>query len=680
MARHRSTSFPKELNIPLKAVKHFFLEFYEHKNVDAALNYAADDIEFHGLGAPHTDLWSKEEVRAELLGMTDSAELLHVLSVNLTPRQVAQGVCLVNGSFTLGEESNTLLLEICVVAICREDEDGWRIIQLHTYFPWEEGRYQYDGIFEIQQDYVMQKQKEFWQSRLPGGMLSCHTHAPFGIIGMNDSLLRQLGFQSQLEFQELSGSSVLSIIYPDDVPEFAELCKTQAEEEVEHVVACRMRRKDFSYRWFALRGHIEQDEKYGSMLMCSCNDITQEMQLGAECREKTERETGAKEKLQMVMDNMPGGSYCCQLSGDMQLDYLSDGVCRLTGYSRQEIKTIFDRDICDLIYETDREQYRLTMKKMKEYTHTAKAKYRIWCRDGSLRWVMDTMRSIRHADHTVWLYGLLTDVEQEHATTYQMQRFLNAMPTGIAAAFLQNDGVWIHRGNKKLLKLLGCEKHDEEGKNLREFIQQADLPTFDACMERLRAGDPSGSCQISLTTKKQIHILATAQERIAERVTVYFLVNELDEGEEERTAKDHAPRVEVRTFGYFDVYVDGKPIPFQSAKAKEMLALLVDRVGGYVSSVEIISCLWEDEEANKVTLARCRKVAMRLTEKLREYGIENIVESVNGSRRVVPSYIHCDLYDYLDQKPGSEKLFRGSYLTNYSWGEMTLSNLMMGRE
>lgn len=52
-------------------------------------------------------------------------------------------------------------------------------------------------------------------------------------------------------------------------------------------------------------------------------------------------------------------------------------------------------------------------------------------------------------------------------------------------------------------------------------------------------------------------------------------------------------RIFIRTFGYFDVFVNGSPILFRSEKAKELLALLVDRRGGYVSSSEAISILWK---------------------------------------------------------------------------------------
>ncbi len=107
------------------------------------------------------------------------------------------------------------------------------------------------------------------------------------------------------------------------------------------------------------------------------------------------------------------------------------------------------------------------------------------------------------------------------------------------------------------------------------------------------------------------------------------------------------PAVSIRTFGYFDVFVGDKPIAFRSKKAKELLALLVDRKGGYVTSDEAIGFLWEDEPTNSVTLARYRKVALRLRNTLEEYGISDVIENVDGKRRIVMERVQCDLYDYI---------------------------------
>ncbi len=133
--------------------------------------------------------------------------------------------------------------------------------------------------------------------------------------------------------------------------------------------------------------------------------------------------------------------------------------------------------------------------------------------------------------------------------------------------------------------------------------------------------------------------------------------------------------VQIRTFGYFDVFVDQKPIVFKSTKSKELLALLVDRRGGFISTDEAISYLWEDEPADKVTRARYRKVAMRLKETLEQHGVGNIIEVSSHRRRIVTEKVQCDLFDYVSGKPEFSNLYNGSYLLNYSWAEVTSAQL-----
>lgn len=119
--------------------------------------------------------------------------------------------------------------------------------------------------------------------------------------------------------------------------------------------------------------------------------------------------------------------------------------------------------------------------------------------------------------------------------------------------------------------------------------------------------------------------------------------------------------VYIRTFGYFGVFVNGEALLIHNAKAKELLALLVDRRGAYVSQGDIISCLWEDESVNKVTLARVRKIVMILRNTLKEYHLEDLIESKKGMRRLNTTKVRCDLYNYLSRKPEYAHLFKGAY-------------------
>ncbi len=177
---------------------------------------------------------------------------------------------------------------------------------------------------------------------------------------------------------------------------------------------------------------------------------------------------------------------------------------------------------------------------------------------------------------------------------------------------------------------------------------------------------------LSARRERRIKAICSARSSAGSAPFYIMLYNVDGESDSDKTPESN---VTIRTFGYFDVFVNGKPIAFRNKKSKELLALLVDRRGGYVTSDEAISFLWEEEPVNAVTLARYRKVALRLKNILEEYGIPDIVESVDGKRRIVADKVNCDLYDYLSGNCERSQLFKGSYLTNYSWGENTLAEL-----
>ena len=130
--------------------------------------------------------------------------------------------------------------------------------------------------------------------------------------------------------------------------------------------------------------------------------------------------------------------------------------------------------------------------------------------------------------------------------------------------------------------------------------------------------------------------------------------------------KMEGKRIVIRTFGYFDIFVDGETIPFSCKKAKELLALLVDRRGGFETTGDAISYL-------------C-KVIKELRRTLNAYGIERVLHRVNQESRIRTEHVECDLYDYLEDEEKHKKLFKGVYMTNYSWAENTLGTLLNQKE
>lgn len=134
------------------------------------------------------------------------------------------------------------------------------------------------------------------------------------------------------------------------------------------------------------------------------------------------------------------------------------------------------------------------------------------------------------------------------------------------------------------------------------------------------------------------------------------------------------PRVVIKTFGYFDVFVEEKPIYFSSSKSKELLALLVDRSGGSVSTENAISMLWPDREYDDTVQSLFRKVLKSLRVALADANISEVLIDVRNQRSVDTTKFDCDYYRFV--KNGADEAdYRGEYMTGYDWAQNTRNYL-----
>lgn len=132
----------------------------------------------------------------------------------------------------------------------------------------------------------------------------------------------------------------------------------------------------------------------------------------------------------------------------------------------------------------------------------------------------------------------------------------------------------------------------------------------------------------------------------------------------------------IRTFGNFDVFINDKLLHFSNSRAKELLALLVDRQGSSVSTGQAIACLWEDAPCDFRYQNRFRRVLKDLRDTLGYSGIGHILISNPNSRAVDPTAFDCDYYWYLQGNAEAVSMFRGEYMSQYSWAESTLASLV----
>ena len=132
-----------------------------------------------------------------------------------------------------------------------------------------------------------------------------------------------------------------------------------------------------------------------------------------------------------------------------------------------------------------------------------------------------------------------------------------------------------------------------------------------------------------------------------------------------------ASNVFAKTFGNFDLLVDGRPLVFKRSKSKELLAYLVDRHGGNVSRPEAFAVLWEDTFYDRAMQKQMDVVIRSLRSTLEEAGIGEIFEIQSGWMRILPERMDSDLFRFLDGNREAIQEYRGEYMSAYSWASQT---------
>ena len=136
-----------------------------------------------------------------------------------------------------------------------------------------------------------------------------------------------------------------------------------------------------------------------------------------------------------------------------------------------------------------------------------------------------------------------------------------------------------------------------------------------------------------------------------------------------RKSLDTQQNFYIKTFGNFEVLVDGQPLQFEREKAKEMLAYLVDRGGSSVTTEQLAVVLWEDRAYDRTVKNYVSTVLGSLRKTLHKVGKEDILIKSRNHLSVNPRKIKCDAYDFEMGITSAVNSFRGEYMVNYSWAE-----------
>lgn len=163
------------------------------------------------------------------------------------------------------------------------------------------------------------------------------------------------------------------------------------------------------------------------------------------------------------------------------------------------------------------------------------------------------------------------------------------------------------------------------------------------------------------------YILKPAQpERVREELEYLHLSQKKAEPRE---------KLRVRCFGSFQVFRNGEPLAFKRSKTRELFAFLVDREGAICSGEEIIAALWEDNLDVKSAKQFLRALTQDLRNTLASIGMEDVFVRKHNQWAIRKDLLDCDYYRLLEGETDAVNAYRGDYMEQYTWGELTAARL-----
>ena len=181
------------------------------------------------------------------------------------------------------------------------------------------------------------------------------------------------------------------------------------------------------------------------------------------------------------------------------------------------------------------------------------------------------------------------------------------------------------------------------------------------------------SCKIIFCTGYEEYAVSAFQLHVSgylmKPITAEAVQKEIDHI---KGVRNTAKLLTIKCFGNFEVLYHEEILPFKRKKAKELLAVLIDRNGASMTAKQICAVLFPEDTDDAKNAAYLRQLVLDLKNTLKTIHAEDVLRHDTPYYRIDTSLVKCDYLSFLETgKPE----FHGEYMTQYSWAEETCAML-----
>ena len=216
-------------------------------------------------------------------------------------------------------------------------------------------------------------------------------------------------------------------VHPEDVEELKSIILKAVRENSTAVKTYRV----FSdvkkeYRLIRLEGAVKPQKGGKKLLYGVYTDVTKQLMLEEEL-------AGANEKMQDIINAIPGGVAIYKVTDKFETVYFSDGVAELSGRSVAEYHELIKQDAADMIYFEDREAVIQRAVGLIASRGAEDIEFRKQHKNGGVVWVRAHVKWIGEEDGFPLLHCVFHNISDMKEAQFETEHLVNSIPGGIAS-------------------------------------------------------------------------------------------------------------------------------------------------------------------------------------------------------------------------------------------------------